>query len=66
MGDIIIRNNVDFEKELRRFKKICEKNNINADAKRKSFYDKPSVRKRKKKVKSLRRRNKKELLSKKR
>lgn len=61
MGEIIIKEDVPFEKELKRFKKLCEKNNINSDAKRKSFYEKPCIQRRKKRAKSLRRKNKKQL-----
>lgn len=44
------------EQMLRRFKKLCEKEGLTKDIKRKEFYEKPSERKRRAARKSLNRR----------
>jgi small subunit ribosomal protein S21 len=40
------RNNESVQQMLRRFKKICEKEGLVKDVKRKSYYEKPSERRR--------------------
>jgi small subunit ribosomal protein S21 len=49
MSAIIIREGESFESALRRFKKQCERTGILSEVKRREYYEKPSV-KRKKKV----------------
>lgn len=44
------------EQMLRRFKKLCEKEGLTKDIKRKEFYEKPSERNRRAQRKSLARR----------
>lgn len=39
-----------YEGALRRFKKLCEKAGILSDVRRREFYEKPSVRKKKKSI----------------
>jgi len=39
-----------FEKALRRFKKECQKEGILSEIRRRAFYEKPSVRKKKKSI----------------
>jgi small subunit ribosomal protein S21 len=40
---------------VRRFKKLCEKEGLNRDIKRTSYYEKPSERRRRKVRKSMKR-----------
>ena len=49
------RGNESVEVMIRRFKKICEKEGLVRDVKRKSYYEKPSERRRRRKRKSLKR-----------
>ena len=44
---------------MRRFKKLCEKEGLTKDIKRKEFYEKPSERRRRKSQEAERRRRKK-------
>ncbi len=44
------------EQMMRRFKKLCEKEGLTKDVKRKEFYEKPSERRRRAARKSLNRR----------
>lgn len=49
MPAIIIRDGESFESALRRFKKQCERTGILSEVKKREYFEKPSV-KRKKKV----------------
>ena len=40
------RSNESVQQMLRRFKKLCEKEGLNKDVKRNSYYEKPSERRR--------------------
>ncbi len=48
MPAIIIRDGESFESALRRFKKLCERSGILSDIKKREFYEKPSVKRKKK------------------
>ena len=48
MAVIKIRDNEPFEVAMKRFKKSCEKAGILTELRRREFYDKPSIRKKKK------------------
>lgn len=50
------RSGEGVEQMLRRFKKLCEKEGLTKDIKRKEFYEKPSERRRRALRKSLNRR----------
>ena len=50
-----VRSNESIEQMVRRFKKLCEKEGLNRDIKRTSYYENPSERKRRKVRKSLKR-----------
>ena len=41
-----VRSNESIEQMVRRFKKLCEKEGLTKDIKRKEFYEKPSERRR--------------------
>ncbi len=49
------RGDETVEQMLRRLKKMCEKEGLNRDIKRNSYYEKPSERKRRRMRKSQRR-----------
>lgn len=48
MSEIIIRNDDNFERALRRFKKNCEKAGILSDLRKHRHYEKPSERRKRK------------------
>lgn len=50
-----VRANESIDQMVRRFKKLCEKEGLNRDIKRTSYYEKPSEKKRRKVRKSLKR-----------
>ena len=56
MTNVIIRENENFERALRRFNKSCEKSGILADIKKHQHFEKPSER-RKRKLAAARRKN---------
>jgi small subunit ribosomal protein S21 len=45
-----VRENEPLEKVLRNFKRQCDKEGIISDVKKREFYDKPSVKKKKKTI----------------
>tara|TARA_B100000427_G_scaffold153284_1_gene127654 strand:+ start:2571 stop:2765 length:195 start_codon:yes stop_codon:yes gene_type:complete len=55
MIEVNVRDNESLEKALRRFKKKWERSGVLKDVKRKSFYEKPSVKKRIARKQTLRR-----------
>ena len=48
MPVIKVKDNESFEGAMKRFKKTCEKAGILTELRRREFYDKPSIRKKKK------------------
>jgi small subunit ribosomal protein S21 len=57
-----VRGNESVEQMVRRFKKLCEKEGLTRDIKRRSYYEKPSERRRRKTRKSMKRIAKESLL----
>jgi len=57
MTSVLIRDNENFEKALRRFSKSCERSGILADVKKHQHFEKPAERK-KRKMAAARRKNK--------
>ncbi len=55
MPVIKLRDNEPFEVAMRRFKKQCEKAGVLSELKRREYYDKPSVRRKKKAAASRKR-----------
>ena len=55
MPRIRIREGEHFEQALRRFKKSCEKFGILSEIKKREFYEKPSVSRKKKAINARRR-----------
>ena len=50
MPVVRVNDGEPFEKALRRFKKECQKEGILSEIRRRAFYEKPSVRKKKKSI----------------
>ena len=50
MANIRVREGESFESAIRRFKRTCEKAGILSELRKREHYDKPSVRKKKKKI----------------
>ena len=50
MAVVRVRDNESFESALRRFKKQCEKAGILSEVRKREFYEKPSVRRKKKAI----------------
>ncbi|MFN3406213.1 MAG: 30S ribosomal protein S21 [Caldimicrobium sp.] len=48
MAGIIVRDGESFEQALKRFKRLVEKTKILSEVKKREFYEKPGVKKRKK------------------
>ncbi len=59
MSFVKLREGEPFETAFRRFKKSCEKSGLLADIKRKEYFEKPSIRKKKKSIAAQKRANKK-------
>lgn len=55
MVGIVVQENENIDRALRRFKKKYERSGILKEVKRRSYYTKPSVTKRVKKIKAIRR-----------
>jgi len=45
-----LKDNEPFEIAMKRFKKACEKAGIISELRRREYYDKPSIRKKKKEI----------------
>ena len=55
MAQVIVRENESLESALKRFKRKCAKEGVIAETRRREYYEKPSV-KRKKKAEAARKR----------
>jgi len=55
MPDIAVREKEPFEVALRRFKKQCEKAGILSEVRKRQFFEKPSLRRKKKAVSARKR-----------
>jgi small subunit ribosomal protein S21 len=55
MADVRIREGETFESALRRFKKLCEKAGILSEVRKREYYEKPSVKKKKKSISARKR-----------
>jgi small subunit ribosomal protein S21 len=55
MSLIKVKENESFEAAMRRFKKQCEKAGVLSEVRRREYYDKPSVRRKKKAIASRKR-----------
>lgn len=61
MSLVIVEEDEPIDKALRRFKKECQKSGILAELRRREYYEKPSVRK-KRKLEAARRKQRRKLL----
>lgn len=50
MPGLRVKDNEPYDSALRRFKKQCEKAGILSEVRRREFYEKPSVRRKKKSI----------------
>ena len=50
MPSVKVRENEPFEFALRRFKRTCEKAGVLAETRKREFYEKPSVKKKRKAI----------------
>jgi len=50
MSSVTVKENEPFESALRRFKKVCEKAGVLSELRKREHYEKPSVRRKKKKL----------------
>jgi len=48
MPAVVVRDGESFESALRRFKKLCEKTGILSEIKKREYFEKPSVKRKKK------------------
>lgn len=48
MAGVIVRDGESFEQAIKRFKRLVEKTKILSEVKKREFYEKPGVRRRKK------------------
>ena len=58
MSVVRVGENESLESALKRFKRKCQKDNILGDLRKKEFYEKPSVRRKKKSEVARKRSNK--------
>ena len=59
MPKVKVREKDNFEQSLRRFKKACEKQGVLSEIKKREFYEKPSVARKKKAISARKRAQKK-------
>ena len=55
MVGIVVQENENIDRALRRFKKKYERSGVLKEVKKRSYFTKPSVEKRMKKIKAIRR-----------
>jgi len=55
MPDIVVREKEPFEVALRRFRKQCEKDGILSEVRNRQFFEKPSLRRKKKAISARKR-----------
>ena len=55
MVGIIVQENENIDRAIRRFKKKYERSGILKEVKKRAYFSKPSVKKRMKKIKAIRR-----------
>ena len=48
MPAVVVRDGESFESALKRFKKLCEKTGILSEIKKREYFEKPSVKRKKK------------------
>ena len=61
MPEVRVRDNEPFEVAVRRFKRTCEKAGVLTDVRKKEFFEKPSMERKRKRAAAVKRQEKKEL-----
>ncbi|HEX4871209.1 MAG TPA: 30S ribosomal protein S21 [Nevskiaceae bacterium] len=59
MPSVRVRENEPFEVALRRFKRTCEKAGVLTDVRKKEFFEKPSMERKRKRAAAVKRQQKK-------
>jgi small subunit ribosomal protein S21 len=54
LAKILVREGDSIDKALKQFKRLCEKEGLRRDIKRSSYYEKPSEKRRRRKMQQLR------------
>jgi len=57
LSNVTTRDGEDFDRVLKRFNKKCEKDGLLTELRKRRFYEKPSVKKRRKSIESIKKRN---------
>lgn len=58
MPNVRVRDNEPFEVALRRFKRTCEKAGVLTDVRKKEFFEKPSMERKRKRAAAVKRQQK--------
>lgn len=61
MPSVTVEENEPIERVLKRFKKECQKSGLQAELRRREFYEKPSVR-RKRKIEAAKRKSRRRMM----
>jgi small subunit ribosomal protein S21 len=61
MPEVRVRDNEPFEVAVRRFKRTCEKAGVITDVRKKEFFEKPSMERKRKRAAAVKRQEKKVL-----
>lgn len=59
MPEVRVRDNEPFEVAVRRFKRTCEKAGVLTDVRKKEFFEKPSMERKRKRAAAVKRQQKK-------
>ncbi|MGL4483529.1 MAG: 30S ribosomal protein S21 [Anaerovoracaceae bacterium] len=59
MAQVFVRDNEGLESALKRFKRSCARDGISAELRKREYYEKPSVRRKKKSEAARKKANKK-------
>jgi small subunit ribosomal protein S21 len=54
---VLLRDGEDFDRALKRFTKKCERDGVLTELRKRRFYEKPSIKKRRKSIESIKKRN---------
>lgn len=60
MAEVKVTENESIDRALKRFKKECEKHGIMAEIKKREYYEKPSIRRKRKRLAAIRKIKKRE------
>lgn len=60
MAEVRVRDDESFDDALRRFKRACERSGVLKELKKRKYYEKPSVRKKRKAIAARKRQKRRE------